>query len=325
MKYIVFSILLLLSVLPLVAQEDCFGPDRGAASTDWDTHNDWAQRQDTSILKNELDSKLRSLFTCRSISDDRVRDIYADMSLVVARDVGDASCFKGDSGVVSLDRARHRKWANSKNRNSMLEAMESKSMAGIDCLDHRRQPIFYSDLSVVMAGGSVREGQQQFSDPAVAPPIQSSNELESCFGEDRRAASRDWHDHHEWAEHHDASNIKNGLDYKLRALFTCRVPGSDRLNDIYADLSVVIAQYVPNAGCFHGDSGTVSRDRNRHRKWASGKSRSAVLEAIEWKTQAAVDCVDPSRQPDFYADLSVIIAGGRIEGERWDRDHDHDR
>src|SRR5579883_1628276 len=162
MKSVVFAALLLLGCSSLLfAQDNCFGADRGSSSTDWDDHYDWAHRHDAGALKNALDSKLRLLFSCRSKTDNELNDMYADLSVVVARDVPNASCFRGDSGTVSLDRSRHRKWAGEKNRNKVLEAADWKIMAGMDCLDPRQQPNFYADLSVVMAGGSLRPAERR--------------------------------------------------------------------------------------------------------------------------------------------------------------------
>jgi hypothetical protein len=131
-----------------------------------------------------------------------------------------------------------------------------------------------------------------------------------CFGSDVGAASTNWKGHFDWAHNQTLERLKQGLEWKLASLFQCPSRTDEQIFDAFADISLIVARYVPNAACFKGDSGVVGTDRAGHRSWAKAKGRTAALPALQWKVLAALDCIDRSRQFSYYADVSTSVAVG---------------
>lgn len=132
----------------------------------------------------------------------------------------------------------------------------------------------------------------------------------NCFGTDGGAASTDWQVHHDWAGKQDLERLRSALDAKLVMLFQCSSRTDEQLFDTFADISVTIARYVPDAGCFDGDAGVVTTDRLGHRNWAKERGRNGALSALQSKALAALNCLNGSKLQSYYADVSVLIAGG---------------
>lgn len=148
---------------------------------------------------------------------------------------------------------------------------------------------------------------------------------EACFRPDLGAASTDWKSHYTWAEGQDAASLKAAIELKLYLLFGCRSVTDEQAFDDFAAISAVTARYVPDAACFNGDRGAVDPDPAGHRNWASVNGRGAALNNLKAKAMAAIDCLDSSENKDargnvvrrskrfsYYADVSVLAAGGKL-------------
>jgi len=129
----------------------------------------------------------------------------------------------------------------------------------------------------------------------------------ACFGSDRGAASTDLDDHLRWAETRNGAALSDNLTFKINALNSCSA-SDDEIRDIFADLSVVIAQHAPRAECFSGDRGVTGAARQPHLDWAAARSREDVLNNLLWKTSAAMAYLDRAAQVRFFADMSDVIA-----------------
>jgi hypothetical protein len=149
---------------------------------------------------------------------------------------------------------------------------------------------------------------------------------EACFRSDPGAASTDWKSHYTWAQGQDATRLKAAIEQKLDLLFGCRSITDEQAFDDFAAISVIIARYVPDAACFNGDRGAVDPDPAGHKNWANVKGRGAALNNLKAKAMAAVDCLDSSEIQDargnvvrrskrfsYYADVSVLAAGGKLK------------
>src|SRR5262249_38365786 len=144
--------------------------------------------------------------------------------------------------------------------------------------------------------------------------IVSISPYADCFGpEHQPAASTDWNSHYNWAKTHDAERLKSTLEMKLVLLFQCRARTDAQLAEQFGDISVVVARYVPNAACFNGDAGVVGTDASAHTKWARQRGRTVVLDNLKSKVLAAVDCVESSKRAAYFADVSVLVAGGALK------------
>jgi hypothetical protein len=129
----------------------------------------------------------------------------------------------------------------------------------------------------------------------------------ACFGDDRPAFSTDRNDHRGWAAAHDSATVSANLTAKITSVVNCGTT-DEQLRDLFADLSEVIARFAPRADCFNGDMGVVVAARQQHRDWASSKSRAEVIANLTWKASAALSCLDPATQAEYFADMSVILA-----------------
>lgn len=136
------------------------------------------------------------------------------------------------------------------------------------------------------------------------------NSSSGCFGSDAGAASTDWNSHYTWAQKQTNGRLKAGLEDKLGAVFRCLAKTDAQVFDLFADISVVIARYVPNAACFNGDGGAVATDLAGHRDWARERGRMVALDNLKAKASVALDCLNGSKRASYYADVSVLAAGG---------------
>lgn len=136
-----------------VTSTDCFAKDPGAGSTNRATHYSWAKDQTASRLEGNLNSKLDLLFQCKTISTRSLSERFADVSVIIARYVPDASCFGGDAGVVNTSSSDHKAWGLSQGADGMRTNLEWKIASALKCLDRSRQASFYADVSVALAGG----------------------------------------------------------------------------------------------------------------------------------------------------------------------------
>ena len=128
----------------------------------------------------------------------------------------------------------------------------------------------------------------------------------ACFGNDGGAFSTQRSDHHGWASSRSPGEFLNNLLAKIDALSRCWV-SDDRLRDLFADLSVIIANYAPRDECF-GKANVTGTQRQAHRDWAATKSRQEFMADLRWKANAAMHCIKEfAKQADYFADMSVAM------------------
>ena len=156
-----------------VPSNDCFAKDPGAGSTNRETHYSWAEDQTAGRLESNLDSKLDLLFQCKTISTRSLSERFADVSVIIARYVPDASCFGGDAGVVNNSSSDHKAWGLRQGADGMRTNLEWKIASALKCLDRSRQASFYADVSVALAGGgdAVTDGSDSNVNANVRQPV----------------------------------------------------------------------------------------------------------------------------------------------------------
>ena len=128
----------------------CFD-DPGASSTDRDVHYNYAKEQTVGALDAGLKDKIGILFNCASMSEEALANAFANISVIIARDVSDANCFGGDSGAVVTDRESHKSWGLSNGVKAMRENLQWKTASGFKCLDREKQSSLFADVSVSLA------------------------------------------------------------------------------------------------------------------------------------------------------------------------------
>lgn len=129
-----------------------------------------------------------------------------------------------------------------------------------------------------------------------------------CFAGHPLMPSTDRNVHYNWAQQRSSAVLDANLKDKVNLLFNCSSVTDDQLRCAFADYSVSIAKYVPNANCFNGDRGAINTDYSAHREWARTKNRSQLLSNLQGKVSAAFNCLDRAAQLSFFADMSVITA-----------------
>jgi hypothetical protein len=146
----------------------------------------------------------------------------------------------------------------------------------------------------------------------IQPPMGGGQMGGVCIQEGSSMASTDRDNHFRWAREHNTQDIETNMRMKLEMLFRCNLLNGNQLANLFADISVAVARNVPNPGCFNGDRGSTGTDRRKHLDWARDKGPQLMLENVEWKVGAALQCTDHDRQAELFADVSVIIAQGRV-------------
>jgi hypothetical protein len=136
----------------------------------------------------------------------------------------------------------------------------------------------------------------------------------ACFGNDRGAASTRREDHVGYAQRYPTQLAAN-LGTKIDQLWRCPAMSKDRLDSVFADLSVVIPRYLGYAGCFRGDISVLGPTAPPHREWARQRSREQGQDNARWKTTAAVDCLKGIALVNFYADVSLVLAQALPAGD----------
>jgi hypothetical protein len=136
--------------------------------------------------------------------------------------------------------------------------------------------------------------------------------FKDCFARDPAAGSTNRATHYSWAEDQTVDRLQGNLNFKLDLLFQCRTMNADRLSEPYADASVVVAKYVPDANCFDGDAGVVNTSQSEHKSWGLSQGSDSMRSNLEWKTASAFKCLNSSRHASFFADVSVALAGGGV-------------
>jgi len=133
-----------------------------------------------------------------------------------------------------------------------------------------------------------------------------------CFDSDPAIGGLDRNAHLVWAQRQTADSLANNLPYKIAMLFNCPSVDGEKLVGAFADMSVIIAHYAPNAACFSNDQAVIGKDRGAHDRWARVRSRDQVRDNLRWKAALAVKCTASRSQADYFADMSVAVA--RIPG-----------
>lgn len=130
-----------------------------------------------------------------------------------------------------------------------------------------------------------------------------------CFARDTRARAQDRQSHYDWAKAQNPATLESDLKNKIDLLFQCSSMDAEALSSTFANISVIIARYVPDANCFGGDAGVASTDWSGHKSWGLSKGVDVMRDNLQWKIALALKCMDRSKQISFYADVSVPIAG----------------
>jgi hypothetical protein len=144
--------------------------------------------------------------------------------------------------------------------------------------------------------------------PAHRPAAARTPKPLGCFGADRGAASMDWTAHRRWAQDNAFAAVQHDLRRKTHIVFSCHAFTNANAQDAYADLSTLLAQYVPDTACLGNPSGPGNSDRRVHYRWALHHSRAQMLAELERKTNLAFTCVSGEKINDLFADLSVTLA-----------------
>lgn len=148
----------------------CFGSDAGAASVDWSGHNAWAQQHSASDVESNLEWKVNSVFQCVTVSDRDLFEAFSELSVVIGQYVPSASCFGGDAGAASTDRAGHYAWASQRTRQMILANLLWKVQSAARCVNGARYSSYFADLSVILAryGGASSQSPAQIQTPMPA-------------------------------------------------------------------------------------------------------------------------------------------------------------
>ena len=149
-------------------------------------------------------------------------------------------------------------------------------------------------------------GQPPGTPPGAAPSTQPAT---FCFAADPAAASGDRAAHLAWGRGKDAAALQSALSARIDMLAGCSSPDPDLFSNAFADVSVIIPRYVTSARCFGGDRGVIEGDRGAHLEFARGKTREQATKNLKWKTGAALECLNAAKQLEFFADVSVALAG----------------
>jgi hypothetical protein len=97
-------------------------------------------------------------------------------------------------------------------------------------------------------------------------------------------------------------------------LFNCPSVTNDQLSSAFSDLSLTIARHVRNSTCFAGARGVLSEDWSAHKEWATARSRSDLVNNMQWKMSAAFRCLNRAGKSSLFADSSVAMAKASFAG-----------
>lgn len=129
----------------------------------------------------------------------------------------------------------------------------------------------------------------------------------NCFSTDPVAAVSAREVHVDWAEKQEAAVLDQNLAFKLQLLFDCSSMTDTKVQELFGDLSVIVAKYA-TAECFPDDAGALIHNRNDHVQWAATQPRSQLLKNLHYKLKDAINCLNRSQQNSFFADMSVAMA-----------------
>lgn len=133
----------------------CFGGDRGAFSVERNDHATWARSRNTAAVTTNLLNKISLVGNC-SLRDEKLRDVFADLSAVIGSYVTRAACFDGDQGATIAMRDPHRDFANGKSGAFLFDNLRWKAEAAMKCLDRDLQSDYFGLMSAVLARAAQR-------------------------------------------------------------------------------------------------------------------------------------------------------------------------
>jgi hypothetical protein len=120
-----------------------------------------------------------------------------------------------------------------------------------------------------------------------------------------------------WAHDQSFDGLRTNIDNWISRLFECRALGDDRAFDLFAKMSVLIAEAVPFPSCFDGDVGAVGKDAAFYLSFAQQRGRAEANSNLQWKVGKALGCLDKDRRDELDADLAMALKRGSIP---WDVD-----
>jgi len=128
-----------------------------------------------------------------------------------------------------------------------------------------------------------------------------------CFSADPTAAVSTREVHVDWAEKQEAGALEQNLLYKLGLLVDCTSMTDVKVQGLFGDLSVIVANFA-DTECFPDDPSAMIKDRGEHVRWAATQSRTQLLRNLQYKFKDVLSCVNRSVQNSFFADLSMAMA-----------------
>lgn len=153
----------------------CFAADPGAGGMDAKAHYDWAAKQDTVTLANNLSYKIGLLFNCSSPTEGTLSAIFADISVLLTAYRMDPSCFGGDVGVLNTNWEDHYDaFRGRKDRRNLLrDNLSWKLASAIKCLQRDRSSqlsLFANASTKIAAGAPPAQAGGGTTDGTVPPP-----------------------------------------------------------------------------------------------------------------------------------------------------------
>ena len=83
---------------------------------------------------------------------EQLANVFATISVIIARYAPNANCFGGDRGVLDTNSSDHLNWANRQgNANVLLQNLEWKLGLALNCMDASRRADFFADVSLALA------------------------------------------------------------------------------------------------------------------------------------------------------------------------------
>jgi Caspase domain len=130
----------------------------------------------------------------------------------------------------------------------------------------------------------------------------------NCFAQDPGALSTNRETHNTWAKSQSVETLERNLNFKIDTLFQCPSMDAQRLGEAFANVSVIIAKYVPDANCFGGDAGATSTNGADHKAWGVSQGADVMRRNLQWKIAGAMKCLNRSNQVSLFVDVSIPIA-----------------
>jgi hypothetical protein len=110
-----------------------------------------------------------------------------------------------------------------------------------------------------------------------------------------------------WSADHSLDMIRTETAERISRLFACQALTDAQAFDLFAKMSVLVAQAVPNPSRFDGDAGVVSTNPGFHLSYAQKNGRAVANSGLRWKVGKALGCVDKDRRDRLYADLWMAL------------------